>query len=184
MNLIRDHIMFKVTGPWRAHIQMPSAFVLRHTVLQAASTRHSRAQSSSPGITSAGETRESDCFLTGRAQHKSMFAALFGAKILMRHGLTATSASSGAGRPILTFRLAPSTTATASAAPPTLRGTARPGMRRAMSSGSKASGDVIIYSSTFESVLRSISVGSVAQAGVFTIAGALISLHPAAASSR
>jgi hypothetical protein len=177
--------MCKVTGPLRGHIQVPSAFALRHTALLAAPTRHSRAQSSSPGTSSAGEKRESDCFLTGRAQHKSMFAALFGAKMLMRHGLTATSASSGAGRPILTFRLVPSTTATASAAaPPTLRGTARPGMRRAMSSGSKGSGDVIIYSSTFESVLRSISVGSVAQAGVFTIAGALISLHPAAASSR
>jgi len=165
-------------------MQVPRAFVLRHTALLADFMRHSRAKSSWPGTSSAGEKRESDCFLTGRAQQKSMFAELFGAKLLMRHGLNATSASIGAGRPILTFRLATSTTATAIAAPPTLRGTARPGMRRAMSSGSKGSGDVIIYSSTFESVLRSISVGSVAQAGVFTIAGALISLHPAAARSR
>ena len=57
------------------------------------------------------------------------------------------------------------------------------GARAARGFSSGADNDVVIYSSKFESVLRAISAGSVAQGGVCTLMAAAVSLHPAAADS-
>jgi hypothetical protein len=111
-------------------------------------------------------------------------AALLGRKVLAQKVVAPAHLAGGRGGMRVTHRPAFPAAGCLVHAPHPAHPMAVPGgggAARGLSSG--ADKDVVIYSSKFESVLRAISAGSVAQGGVFALMAAAVSLHPAAANS-
>jgi len=109
-------------------------------------------------------------------------AALLGRKVLAHKVVAPAHLAGGRGGTRVTHRPAfPAAGCFLRAPAHPMVGPGGGGAARGLSSG--ADEDVVIYSSKFESVLRAISAGSVAQGGVFALMAAAVSLHPAAANS-